>query len=459
MIINTPIGFATAENSVGRNKYIPSDHLLLLEQKLLKVYSGEIKRLIVSMPPRHGKSLLISEYFPFWWLLNRPDDNIIISSYGLQLAEKWSLKTKEHFKKYAKVNNYEVEIDRNDYWTVKGHRGGLTAVGVGGSITGKGANLFIIDDPIKNDEQALSPTYREKTWNWFKSTAYTRLEPNGAFIIIMTRWHYDDLVGRVLKMNEEDGEKWEMLELPAFATENDELGREKGEALFPARFDENRLEEIKKTLGSYFFSALYQQQPIDNEHNIFQRDWWNFYTHSYNMSFDITIQVWDTAFEKGKENDYSVCATWGLIGDEFYLIDLYRKKMLFPELTEASIKLYNQHKPKYVFIEDAGSGKSLVQTLKIQTKLPVKPVKTMDKSVRAHSVTPVIEQGRVFLPEKRDFIDDFLNEHNLFPSAKHDDIVDTTTIALQILTSVKKPQKLNTSKILRSNPTKYDNYN
>lgn len=454
MIINTPISFAMDDSKRNNNKYIPAEHLLLLEDKLLQVYNREITRLIVSMPPRHGKSHLISEYFPFWWLFNRPDDKIIISSYSVDLAEQWAIKSKEHFKKYAKLNKLKIDIDRNNYWNIKNRKGGLTAVGVGGAITGKGADLFIIDDPIKNSDEALSPVYRDKTFRWFQSTAYTRLEPNGVFVIVMTRWHHDDLVGRLIKAMNEGGEQWDVLELPALALDDDPLSREKREALFPERYGIKELLKQKNAVGSYFFSAMYQQKPIDNEHQIFQKGWWRYYDE--NINFDFKIQVWDTAYEKGKENDYSVCATWGWYDKNFYLIDIFRDKLLFPELYDATINQYEKHKPNSIFIEDAGSGKSLRHSLQMQTKINIKAVGTMDKIVRAHIATPFIETGRVFLPSGKSFLDDFMNEHNQFPSAKHDDIVDTTTIAIQLLSQYIKPERIKLSG--QSKKSKYSKY-
>ncbi len=454
-MINTPIYCAMLDSKGTNNEYIPAEHLLLLEDKLLKVYSGEIKRLIVSMPPRHGKSHLISEYLPFWWLLNRPNDQIIISSYSLELAEQWAMKSKLHFKDYSYLKNLEVGIDRNNHWTIKNRKGSLTAVGVGGSITGKGANLFIIDDPVKNSDEAFSNVYRDKVYRWYQSTAFNRLEPNGSMIIVMTRWHHDDLVGRILAS--ETSADWHVVDFPAIATNDDVLNRKVGEALFPERYNITELEKIKKSVGSYFFSAMYQQQPVDNEHQIFQKYWWKYYNEG-EIKFDNVIQVWDTAFEKGKENDYSVCATWGWNDDNFYLIDLFRDKLQFPELKVASENQYDKHKPNVIYIEDAGSGKSLIQILRRESKLNVRGIAPMDKVVRAHTTTPYIEAGRVFLPKNKSFLDDFLNEHNQFPAGKHDDIVDTTTMAFQVLSKMYKPTRINLERKINNVIDNYKNY-
>lgn len=455
-MINTPIYFALQDTIDREDKYIPSEHLLLLEKKLLKIYNGELKRLIVSMPPRHGKSHLISEYFPFWWLLNRPDDKIIMSSYSLDLAEEYSIKAKEHFIEYGKTKDLRLKINTNSHWTIKDKKGGLTAVGVGGSITGKGANLFVIDDPVKNSEEALSNVYRNKVYRWYQSTATTRLEPDGAMIVVMTRWHHDDLAGRIINEMKNGGEVWEVLELPAIAGDDDPLGRKKGEALFPERFDYEALMRKKSVVGSYFFNAMYQQKPIDNENRIFNESWWQYYDEEKNFAFK--IQVWDTAFEKGKENDYSVCATWGWKDEEFYLIDLFREKLQFPELQTATLNQYEKHKPSRIFIEDAGSGKALIQTLRKQTKLNISEIATLNKIVRAHTATPHIEMGKVFLPRGKSFIDDFISEHNQFPADKHDDIVDTTTMAIQILSQYHKPTKIKKSINLNKRKDKYSNY-
>ena len=270
---------ATMAMHITKGRYQIAPHINILNKKLLDVAGGRIKRLIVNMPPRHGKSELISRYFPAWYLGTYPDRRIILVSYEAGFAASWGRKTKELLEEHGE-DLFGIKLNRlsnSAYrWDVLGQEGGLNATGVGGAITGKGANVLIIDDPVKNDEQANSKTYRDKTYDWFRATAYTRLEPDGAIIVIMTRWHFDDLAGRLINDPDSD-DKWEVLSFPAIAKENDSLGRDEGVPLWEYRYPVDKLNKIKSQIGSYWFSALYQQQPIATEYQIFKTEWWKEY--------------------------------------------------------------------------------------------------------------------------------------------------------------------------------------
>ncbi|RME86621.1 MAG: hypothetical protein D6785_03010, partial [Planctomycetota bacterium] len=225
-------------------------HIEAIEDLLLEVFRGRLSKLLLSCPPRHGKSELISKYFPAWWILHKPHDRIILASYEAHFAEHWGRKVRELVEEYGKYFGVTLRKDskRAASWeTMAG--GGMYTAGVGGPITGKGANLLILDDPIKNAEQALSKTYREKTWDWFNSTAYTRLEPGGSVIVMHTRWHEDDLAGRLKNTG-----KYLFINFPAIADQDDSLGREPGFALWPERFPVETLLEIKNQIGSYWFN-------------------------------------------------------------------------------------------------------------------------------------------------------------------------------------------------------------
>ncbi len=386
------------------------------------------------MPPRHGKSELISRYFPAWYLGTYPDRRIILVSYEAGFAASWGRKTKELLEEYGE-DLFGIKLNRlsnSAYrWDVADHEGGLNATGVGGAITGKGANVLIIDDPVKNDEQANSKTYRDKTYDWFRATAYTRLEPGGAIIVIMTRWNFDDLAGRLLNDPDSD-DKWEVIDFPAIAKEDDILGRKEGEALWPYRYSLKKLQSIKKQIGSYWFNALYQQQPIASEYQIFKSQWWQEYLDL--PDYSILIQSWDTAFKEKEQNDFSVCTTWALTKNGYYLVDYWRGKVLFPDLQRQVVMQYNKYKPNVVLIEDAASGQSLIQVLQRETKIPIKAVKAMkDKVTRAHLVTPLFEAGKIFVPKDAVFLADIINECSEFPYGNHDDIVDSITQALDFL--------------------------
>src|SRR5690348_3861723 len=233
----TPAGLAWVASD-GRWQYAP--HLRLLSDALWRVAAGHIRRLMVFMPPRHGKSELVSHYFPAWYLGTRPNRRVILTSYEADFAATWGRKVRDVLAEFGPTL-YGVRV-RDDSsaanrWDLAEHTGGMVTAGVGGPITGRGADVLIIDDPVKNADDALSATMRERVWEWWRSTAYTRLEPSGAAVLVMTRWHEDDLAGRLLGEMEQGGEHWEVLRLPAIAEEEDDaLGRHPGEALWPQRF-------------------------------------------------------------------------------------------------------------------------------------------------------------------------------------------------------------------------------
>lgn len=412
-------------------------HIKLLNEKLQDVANGKIKRLIVNMPPRHGKTEMISKYFPIWYLGRNPNNKIIIAAYQGDLAEEWGEFTKTAFETYGQTL-FNLKMNKSSKskkrWRILNHDGGLQATGVRGALTGKGANVLIIDDPIKDDLQAMSLTYRDRIFNWFRATASTRLAKDGAIIIVMTRWHYDDLCGRILN---DEADKWEVLSLPAIAiNDNDIIGRKEGEALFPQLFPIDDLLDKKRSTGNFWFSALYQQQPIAGEYQIFSPYKWMRYNVADldNQTFVRHYQVWDTAFKDGDYNDYSVCATWAVNSKgDMYLIDIWRGKPLFPEMLKRVMNQYEIYKPYMIGIEDAGSGQDLIATLKSRTKLKIRPIRAMKKITRAHFVSALIEDGRVYIPNTAPWLEAWLTEHNNFPADKHDDQVDSTTMSLELM--------------------------
>lgn len=409
-------------------KYLSAPHLKYLDKKLREVTAGKCKRLIVSMPPRHGKSEMISKHFPVFHLLNQPSHRIMLTSYQSTLSAEWSRKARDEFeflgKQYFDMN-LEFGSKRNDKWSIEGFGGGVEATGIRGGQTGKGANILIIDDPVKNDEEALSLRMREKNWEWFRSTAYTRLEPDGAIIIIMTRWSYDDLVGRVIK---ESDEKWDIIDFPAIANEDDILGRSPGESLWPQRYPIEKLLSIKNNVGSYWFNSLYQQKPTNSETQIIKLEWWQYYSEL--PHFKYILQSWDTAFKDNETNDYSVCITFGLSdNNKLYILDVFRQRLQFPELLVITKALAAKYNPNNILIEDKASGQSLIQSLKRETRLPITEVEAdADKIIRAHLIAPHLESGNIYLPMEAPWLADFLLEMQEFPRASHDDQVDALTL-------------------------------
>lgn len=424
--------------TVSEGRWFPYEHLLFLNRKLVDVAAGRIKRLIVSMPPRHGKSELVSRYFPAWYIGTFPDKRIILVSYEADFAATWGRKARDLLEEHGpslfgiRVSGTSSAANR---WDIEGHEGGMVTAGVNGPITGKGADIGIIDDPVKNDQEAMSVTYQERAYEWYKSTFRTRIQRDGAIILIMTRWHENDLVGKLLAAQEEEGEKWEVVSLPAMAEDDDPLGREFGQPLCPDLFSKDALESIKKAVGSYWWAALYQQRPSPAEGGIFKRNWWQHYRRLPDK-FDEIIQSWDMTFKDTKTADYVVGQVWGRKGANKYLLDQVRDRMDFPATIQAVRTLsakWPQAKAK--LIEDKANGPAVIATLKkeISGLIPVEPQGS--KESRAWAVSPEVEAGNVYLPDPSiaPWVHDFIEECAAFPNGANDDQVDAMSQALMRL--------------------------
>lgn len=400
-------------------------HLQALYSAVDDIISGENDRLMIFMPPRHGKSETVTVRFPAWMLERSPETRFIVAAYNFQLASKFSRK----IQRIVKARGVSLEREAVDDWCTD-EEGGVRAVGVGSGVTGHGANGIIIDDPVKSREEAYSATYREKVWDWFRDDLYTRLEPNGFIILIMTRWHHDDLAGRILASDQ--SHEWTVLKLPALAEANDPLGRNEGAALCPERYDVDQLLSIKSVMMSDF-ECLYQQNPVAAGGEIFKRDWWQYYKQ-LPAKFKRVIQSWDTGFKTGQENDPSCCITFGETENAYYLIDRWIGRVAFPDLKRVAIQQYDKHRPSVVLVEDKASGQSLIQELKQSTKIPIHPVKVdRDKVSRANAITPLCESGRVFLPENAPWVAEYIDQMSVFPAGAHDEDPDVTSQALNYL--------------------------
>lgn len=407
-------------------------HTELVCEALQPIADGEQKHILVEMPPRHGKSMTVTETFPSFFIGKNPDKRVIASAYSDNLARKFGRLNRNKLAEFAPQLfgiNIALEKSASSNWGVEGTRGGMIATGIGGSVTGEGADLLIIDDPIKNAEEANSNTIREKVWAEWESTLSTRLHKGGSVIVIMTRWHEDDLIGRLLERSPHD---WERIRLPAIAEDEDDLlNREEGEALCPELgFDEEWAETKKIEVGSTVWASLFQQRPSPSDGNIFNRNWWQFYSKPPSR-FQEIIQSWDLTFKDANSSDYVVGQVWGRNGADKYLLDQVRAKMDFPATVQA-IRTLSRKWPraKAKLIEDKANGPAVIATLKreISGLIPVNP--EGGKVVRAQAVTPDIEAGNVFLPEKETWIHDFIEECSAFPNAKNDDMVDAMTQAL-----------------------------
>lgn len=415
-------------------EYKRTKHGLAIIGHLEALERGEIQNLIIAMPPRHGKSLHAGQLFPSWFLGRNPTHQVISASYNAELAEENSVAVRE----YINGDKYPFpDIKMSEDSTAKGRwklsaGGGYLATGVGGSATGFGASLFSIDDPFKDRETADSPRERDRVWKWYTDVARTRAQQKRLRLVMATRWHDDDLTGRIL--NSPGSEKWRVLSLPALAEEDDPLGRAPGGALWPEFMDEAMLLEEKASRDARSFESLYQQKPVPDGGVIFKADWFKHeYTELPQRMF--TCIVVDSAWKTGAANDYSVIATWATDFVNYYLVDVVRGRWEYPQLRQEVVSQYWAKKAQAVFVEDTAAGIGLIQELKSGTGLPIVAVKCGSdrKEAKAERVTPFLEAGKVFIPKDAAWKAMWLDEHLRFPGAPHDDMVDTTQIALRKL--------------------------
>lgn len=423
-------------------------HHRLLCDYLDKLARKEIRRLMVFMPPRHGKSELVSRKFPAYLLGRNPDTSIISCSYSADLAsrmnrdvqrlidsEKYSLLFPEShlFGKNIRSTAKGSFLRNSDIFEIVNHRGTYRSSGVGGGITGMGGEYIIIDDPVKNREDADSATMREKVYDWYTSTLYTRLEKDGCILLTLTRWHEDDLAGKLLKAAQEGADQWTILELPAVCEYPPKPYdvRQEGEALWKWKYDEEALEKMKVTVGSRDWAALYQQHPTPGEGGTFKREWWNYYKVLPDGLYDF-VQSWDCTFKDAQSSDYVVGQVWARKGSSRYLLDQVRGRMSFTETLRA-IRSLSAKWPQAIrkLVEDKANGTAVIDVLRkeIPGLIPVEP--EGGKIVRANAVTAVAEAGNIYLPDPSiaPWVHDFVEEHAVFPNGANDDQVDAQTQA------------------------------
>lgn len=431
------------------DRYHMNWHHKLICDTLDRFASREIKRLIISTAPRHGKSELVSRKFPAFLLGQNPDASIIACSYSADLASRMnrdvqriidSQAYKELFCDTTLSNPHIFATDtshsqrNSNLFEIVNHRGSYRSTGVGGGITGMGGDYIIIDDPVKNREEADSPTYRDKVYDWYTSTLYTRLEKDGCILLTMTRWHEDDLAGRLLqKMQQEDADQWTVLNLPAVCEYPKPAYdiREEGQALWAWKYDEKALAKIKTAIGSRDFTALYQQRPSPGEGGTFKRGWWKYYTALPNDLCDF-VQSWDCAFKGKDSSDFVVGQVWARQGANRYLLDQVRGRMGFTETLQAMRNLSAKW-PQAIrkLVEDKANGPAVIDVLKRELTglVPVEPLG--GKIARANAAAPAIEAGNVYLPDPKiaPWVGDFVEEHVKFPNDIHDDQVDAQSQA------------------------------
>lgn len=434
----------------------------VIDAELVHAWTTPDARLIVSMPPQEGKSQRVTKTSVLWRLIQDPDTRVGIASYSQSLAEQFS----HEIRTWIAMNNGEegtldlgVRIARDNgakrRWQIAGHRGGVVAVGIGSGLTGRPLDALIIDDPIASSEQADSSYYRDRVWDWWQSVGSTRLAPGAPVIVILTRWHEDDLAGRLKAA--EDGDRWRVVNIPALADhdpakgQTDPLGREPGTWLLSARGrTREQWEAIRLTAGSRTFNALYQGRPSPDTGDVWKRAWWRRYDTllwsqhpsipgAWIVDADEVIQSWDMTFKDTRSSDFVVGQVWARKGANVFLLDQVHKRLSFTDtLTafQAMVARWPQATAKYV--EDKANGTAVIDQLrsKIPGIVPITP--TESKYARANAVAPFIEAGNVFLPTKDVALpgvdpEGLIDEAASFPNGAHDDQVDGTSQALSRL--------------------------
>jgi len=413
--------------------YKTPPHIRMLAAKLEAVERGEISRLAVFMPPRHGKSNLVSEIFPAWYLGRRPEEQVMFTTYAQDLADGFGRKVRNAVADPRHTRSFPDSVLSDDSQSAKRFsttKGGVYyAVGAGGPVTGRGADVLIIDDPLKNREEADSKLIRDKLWDWYASTAYTRLMPGGAVVLVQTRWHEDDLAGRMLRGHE----KWDVLNLPALAEDNDPLHRLHGAALWPEQYSELALENIRATIGEREFAALYQQRPAPLEGALFRRAWIQ-RAPMPRSGCRIAMGV-DLALSLKEGADYTAIVV--MARDEFgklYILDATRERADFPTALNMIRMMADKWKPARIAIEQVAYQAVVVQELLRNTTLPIKGVTPdKDKLTRAQPIALRYEQGLV---NHSDLPSWFEDELLAFPQSVHDDAVDAMVYAYQAVMSI-----------------------
>ena len=419
--------------------FVHGRHHALMAKKFEAIAKGEMKRVIINMPPRHTKSEFASYLLPSWFLGLHPAKKVIQCSNTADLAVGFGRKVRNlvDSEQYATVfPGVKLRQDSKaaGRWATN-KNGEYFAIGVGGTVTGKGADLLIIDDPHSEQEAALAagnPEIYQKVYEWYTSGPRQRLQPGGAIVIVMTRWGEADLTGRVLQdaLKREKGEEWELIELPAIMPS--------GNPLWPEFWSIDELEALKEELPVSKWNAQYQQKPTGEEGALVKREWWQIWERERPPRCEYVIQSWDTAFTKSERSDYSACTVWGVFHmDEdpknvnVILLEAYQERLEFPELKEKAFEMYNIWEPDTCIIEAKAAGSPLIFEMR-RMGVPVQeytPVRGNDKFVRINSVTDLFRSGKVWAPDTR-WAHELIEQMAAFPNAAHDDLVDSSTQAL-----------------------------
>jgi len=415
-------------------EFVEGRHHRIIGEKFNRIAQGKLKRLIVCLPPRHSKSEFASTFFPAWMMGLRGNLKIIQTTHTAELAVRFGRKVRniidgEDYQGIFPDLKLQSDNKSAGRWTTN-QEGESFYAGVGGAITGRGADLLIIDDP-HSEQDAMSPSAMDAAYEWYTSGPRQRLQPGGIIIIVMTRWSTKDLVGKVLKrQGEEHADQWDVVEFPAIMPETDE-------PLWPGFWKKEELLSVKASLPLSKWNAQWMQNPTAASGAIVKREWWNVYESEVVPAYSYIIQSYDTAFSKKETADYSAITTWAVFepvaegGDQIILLDAKRVRLDFPELKKLAYDEYQYWEPDCVLIEAKASGTPLTQELR-RMGIPVTaytPSRGQDKIARMNSVAPIFESGMVWAPDET-FAEEVIDEMASFPFAEHDDYTDSATMAL-----------------------------
>ena len=415
--------------------FIEGDHHRVMADAFNRIADGELKRLIINMPPRHTKSEFASHLFPAWYLGRFPDRKVIQTAHTAELAVGFGRKVRNLVgsKDYERIfTGVSLSADSKaaGRWNTN-KQGDYFAIGVGGAVTGKGADILIVDDPHSEQEAAQNdPSVYDKTYEWYTSGPRQRLQPGGAICLVMTRWSKKDLTGSILKASIQRGgsDEWEIIELPAILPS--------GKPLWPGFWPQDQLEALKAELPVGKWNAQYQQDPTSEEGAIIKREWWKEWTKKDPPNCEFVIQSWDTAFLAKETADYSACTTWGVFYNEdreanIILLDALQERLEFPDLKARAYEMYKEYEPDAFIVEAKAAGSPLIFELR-RIGIPVSeytPGRGSDKIARVNAVSDLFHSGHVWAPKKR-WAEEVIEEFAAFPTGDHDDLVDSSTQAL-----------------------------
>jgi predicted phage terminase large subunit-like protein len=434
--------------------YKPAKHHELIAEKLEAVERGDIKRLMIFMPPQHGKSQIASIHFPAWYIGRNPDKRIITASYSGRLADDFGRQARnlvqdEEYRAIFPEIALSADSQAANRWHIDNHRGYYMSVGVQGATTGRGADLFLIDDPVRDASEADSEVMRDRVWDWFATVAYTRLGKDAPIVIIQTRWHEDDLSGRLLDDMAKGGQQWEVISLPAIAEQHDPIGRQMGDALWPERYDEGVLAETRRIFsaqaGNRYWQAMYQQRPTPEEGDFFLAKWINRY-ESRPDTKEMTIYATSDYAVTEKGGDYTVHMIFGITQDnDIYVLDCYREQASTEEWIEVQLAMMKEWRP-LEWVGERGQIESsigpflrkMMDERNVYCNINSLP-SMASKAQRAQSIRGRAAMGKLYFPKHAKWADDVVDEMMHFPHGKNDDTIDCLSLMGRILDTTYSP--------------------